>query len=122
MYFFKTKKVVGFFKMDKNICPKTDFAKKNLAKKSTIFILKHSQAKSRKNNFNSHCDVFYPIFRFVLLGGIFTKTSSFRRKINQNVLLFLQNLPKCPPPPFGSVPFPFLFPLYYMCIYYRRRP
>jgi len=25
--FFKTKKVVGFSKMDKNICPKTDFAK-----------------------------------------------------------------------------------------------
>jgi hypothetical protein len=53
MYFFKTKKVSGILKMDKNICPKKKNPKKNLAKKSTIFNLQHNRAKHRKNNFGA---------------------------------------------------------------------
>jgi hypothetical protein len=81
-----------------------------------IFNLKHVQAKLRKNNFNYHCDGFRPVFQFVLLGGKLTKVSSFRRKINQSVLRFMQNLPKCPPFPLWGRSFSVHF-LYNICVY-----
>jgi hypothetical protein len=39
--------------MDKNKCPKNFFRGEKLAKKSTIFHLKHNREKHRKNNFGA---------------------------------------------------------------------
>ena len=84
--FIKRKKVVGIWKMDKNICPKTIFPGKNLAKKSMICIFTRSCSEFHFFHRKLQLQPFFGEFWLGLLSNNLGKTSSGYPKNGKNVI------------------------------------
>ena len=90
----KTKKVVGIWKMDKNICPKTNFPTKNLAKKYMICIFTRSCSHSLFFHRKLPLQPFFGEFWLGLLSNNLGKTSSSYPKNGKNVIQLPENWEK----------------------------